>query len=227
MIDITIEGNPQPQARHRMAFGKGKAHAYDAPRSKIKKREVAICAKAYMLKNKIPMITEAFQMELMFGIEIPPSWSKTKQLAARRGLIKPTSKHTGDDDNLEKLVKDALNGICYTDDSASCDCVRKKIYTHTDTPFIRFVIRDYKEEITALSILSEPHKKNLTTFFFLCTMTLTAPESILKCHVEFALREEFKHYNKEWLISEAKKWTKDKGLELKDEVGLIEVIKDL
>lgn len=55
------------------------------------------------------------ELELVFHLPIPASWSKRKQEEARRGLLRHTSRP--DVDNLGKLVMDAANGILWRDDS--------------------------------------------------------------------------------------------------------------
>lgn len=61
------------------------------------------------------VIDEALELTVTFFVKIPQSWSKTKQEQARAGVIMPTSRP--DVDNLIKPITDALNGICYVDDS--------------------------------------------------------------------------------------------------------------
>lgn len=54
-------------------------------------------------------------MEVNIYRKIPSSWSKSKQNDAEKGYIKPTL--APDVDNYVKAIKDALNGVCYKDDS--------------------------------------------------------------------------------------------------------------
>ncbi|MFA6167773.1 MAG: RusA family crossover junction endodeoxyribonuclease [Gemmatimonadaceae bacterium] len=60
---------------------------------------------------------------------VPKSWSKKKRAAALAGTLRHTSKP--DADNVLKLVKDALNMVAYTDDSAIYDAHVMKCYGDT------------------------------------------------------------------------------------------------
>jgi Holliday junction resolvase RusA-like endonuclease len=63
---------------------------------------------------------------------IPRSWPKKRQAMARAMLIFPTVKP--DLDNVEKLIKDAANGIIYKDDKQVTDVVKRKRYS--DVPCV-------------------------------------------------------------------------------------------
>jgi Holliday junction resolvase RusA-like endonuclease len=62
-----------------------------------------------------------------FGLQIPKSTSKKQQRMMAAGEILPTKKP--DLDNLVKLVKDALEGVIYGNDSQICNTRASKIYT--------------------------------------------------------------------------------------------------
>jgi len=68
-------------------------------------------------------------MRLIFQFQTPKSWSKKKTEAAlERGY------HTQkpDADNLEKGIKDALNGIAYIDDAQVAEVSKIKIWGPCD-----------------------------------------------------------------------------------------------
>ena len=58
--------------------------------------------------------------------DIPASTSNAKRLLMKSGKILPTKKP--DADNVQKIIFDALNGICYEDDSQICDVIFRKRY---------------------------------------------------------------------------------------------------
>lgn len=69
------------------------------------------------------------ELELVFHLPIPASWSKRKQEEARRGLLRHTSRP--DVDNLGKLVMDGANGILWQDDSQLVLVTMSKAYGTT------------------------------------------------------------------------------------------------
>lgn len=58
---------------------------------------------------------------------IPKSTSKKKRVGMLDGTARPTKKP--DNDNIEKVVKDALNGIAFHDDSQIVDNQTRKFYS--------------------------------------------------------------------------------------------------
>ena len=62
------------------------------------------------------------EMSIEFIFKVPKSWPKKK----RENAIWHTSKP--DIDNLQKAIKDALNGIAYKDDAQVCSITAKKRY---------------------------------------------------------------------------------------------------
>ena len=61
-------------------------------------------------------------MHIDFLFEVPKSWSKKRKAAAKWHTSRP------DIDNLQKGIKDALNGIAYKDDSQVCQVTARKQY---------------------------------------------------------------------------------------------------
>ena len=67
---------------------------------------------------------------LHIGIPIPPSYSKTRQIACIEGVERPTKKP--DIDNIVKAVLDGMNGIVYLDDKQVVDLHLTKVYSETE-----------------------------------------------------------------------------------------------
>ena len=109
MIKFTEFGEPVAQARPRVTrYG-----AYDLPKCKAYKEQVALTAKVAMrglLPSQGPI---ACHIHVYRGI--PKSWSRAKRGAAQAGNLLPTSKP--DTDNYLKSIMDGLTGIAWADDS--------------------------------------------------------------------------------------------------------------
>jgi Holliday junction resolvase RusA-like endonuclease len=73
-----------------------------------------------------PPLIGPVQMTIEVAAPVPASWPKRKQAAALSGAIMPTARP--DLDNLCKLVSDALNGICFADDSQVVRLLATKTY---------------------------------------------------------------------------------------------------
>ncbi len=65
-------------------------------------------------------------LDVVFVLGIPQSWPKWKKAAAAAGDLCHVSKP--DRDNLLKLLKDALNGVFWVDDSQVCSGSCEKRY---------------------------------------------------------------------------------------------------
>ena len=109
-VVLEIPGKPQAKGRPRFT---SMGHAYTpTPTREAEKRIVAAWLEQY--GNQKPH-DGAVALEVITTFEPPKSWSKQKRAQALAGevphLVKP------DIDNLIKLVKDALNGFAYLDDS--------------------------------------------------------------------------------------------------------------
>lgn len=109
-IKRTVPGDPIAQKRHRHT-GKGKfVRTYD-PSSKDKENFL----KAFKSEGPIPKLEGALSMTCLFVFDRPKSHLLKSGKLNSRAPIDKTSKP--DVDNLAKLVKDALNGHAYRDDS--------------------------------------------------------------------------------------------------------------
>lgn len=119
VIQFTIPGRVAGKARIR---SRGTQFFMDA-KTRAHESNVGWCAKQAMgsqLPFEGPVAVTIYSWRSK-----PISWSKKKQAAAIFATGKP------DCDNLCKLILDALNGICYRDDSQISDlsiCRRYSVY---------------------------------------------------------------------------------------------------
>lgn len=70
---------------------------------------------------------------------VPDSWSRREREQAIAGAIRPTSRP--DSDNYLKVVQDALNGVCYRDDSQIVDA--RVIKRYDERPGMRIELREF------------------------------------------------------------------------------------
>jgi len=66
------------------------------------------------------------RLSLIITFAIPDSWPQWKRALALAGRIEPTVKP--DADNVEKAVKDALNGVAWRDDCQVVSGTKEKLY---------------------------------------------------------------------------------------------------
>ena len=121
MIKFTVFGEPVAQARPRVTrYG-----AYDLPKCKTYKEQVALTAKVAMrglLPSQGPI---ACHIHVYRGI--PKSWGRAKREAAQSGKLLPTSRP--DADNYLKGIMDGLKGVAWLDDSQVVRVVCEKAYS--------------------------------------------------------------------------------------------------
>ena len=130
MIHFEIEGKAEPQGRPRAVRMGAGVRMYDPPKSKAYKRVVALKGRSYMAKNHLEAYTEPLRVTLGFYFKPPKSYSK-KRLKAIENKQELFTK-PGDVDNYAKAVCDALNKICYEDDSQIVEMNLKKQYADRD-----------------------------------------------------------------------------------------------
>lgn len=78
------------------------------------------------------IITRPIQMQITVYVAIPQGWPTWKREAATRQEIGATTKP--DLDNVEKAIKDALNGVVYVDDVQVIGCDKVKLYVADGRP---------------------------------------------------------------------------------------------
>lgn len=135
-LKLFIIGIPVPQGRPRTTcarcplaiaakkgvrgYGRPFAHIYDPPNSKEWKKDVTLQAISVKNREKWQTIEREIPvyMNITFYMPKPKSCPKSR--------IWPTVKP--DLDNVEKAIKDALNGVLYVDDAQVCEVHKKKVY---------------------------------------------------------------------------------------------------
>lgn len=66
------------------------------------------------MRGRLPL-EGALKLDLRAVFEVPASWSKAKRVAAMVGEVRPTTKP--DVDNIIKAWADAMEGVCYFNDT--------------------------------------------------------------------------------------------------------------
>ena len=110
-ISFTVEGVPVAKARARAGLN---GH-YTPAKTRDAERLVGIEARAAMIAARQTMFTGPVELALAFYFPVPKSWPGWKREKALRFMAWKISKP--DVDNLAKLVKDACNGIVWSDDA--------------------------------------------------------------------------------------------------------------
>lgn len=134
MIRFTVYGEPVAQGRPRFSTRGGFVRAYDPQKS----RDFKALVRTKALGLCVPLMLGPLEMNVDIYRGIPKSWSKKKQEQAEQGLIKPILKP--DVDNYVKAIKDALNGVCYVDDSQVVVLFISKHYSKD--PRVEIVIKE-------------------------------------------------------------------------------------
>ena len=119
MLTFTIEGEPQGKARPRVTRG-GK-HTYTPKKTKDYQEMVRMLAPKEYFNGPLEMKIKAY-------FKIPKSKSNKIKELMESGDIRPTKKP--DFDNIGKIIADALNGICYKDDSQIVKGTIEKWYSY-------------------------------------------------------------------------------------------------
>ena len=117
-VTFTVPGDPVPWAR---AGAKG-ALRFTPPRQRAFAKGIKILAKAAM-RGREP-ITGPVELSVKAIYQWPQSWSAKKRAEplARWKTSRP------DEDNLKKIVQDALNEIVFVDDAQVCSGHCWKMY---------------------------------------------------------------------------------------------------
>lgn len=129
-ITIRIPGQPQAKERARSRIvtprnGKPFVTHYTPPKTVENERNISLYAVDEMCGG-IPFDCP-IHLHLTFRFEIPKSWPQWKKDLALSRDILPTTKP--DLDNVEKSVKDALNGIVWKDDCYVVSCEKMSYYS--------------------------------------------------------------------------------------------------
>lgn len=132
MIKFTIPGQPQGKGRHRSFVRNGHVGHYTPAKTRSYEGVITTLAMEAM-QGRAPS-TRPIRMEMVCLFEIPQSWPQWKRDAALRGDIVPTVKP--DRDNVEKAVKDALNGVVWRDDCQIVEDSKYSLYSETPGVFV-------------------------------------------------------------------------------------------
>jgi len=120
-IKFEVLGTPIPKSRPRFSRRSGTMYT---PR-RTQDAEKSFLEQALCHKPSEP-IKEPISLYIRFVMPIPKSTSKKKRQEMLEGKIQPAKRP--DIDNLVKLVKDALNGIFWLDDSQIVTLFAQKVY---------------------------------------------------------------------------------------------------
>lgn len=139
LVCIILPQAPRGKGRHRSRvvmpkFKKPFVHQYSDPETVAYESELADVGRLVMggaapFPGPLTVFVEAF-------FPIPVSWSARKRAQAAAGEIFHTSKPDGD--NVFKSVGDALNGVCWVDDSQIVMSQALKLYS--DYPRVRISV---------------------------------------------------------------------------------------
>ena len=132
LVKFTVPGQPQGKGRAR-AFDTGKRDpngraiiGHHTP-SKTKSYEGVITSLAMEAMGAIAPVEGPLMLKLGIFMDVPRSWPVWKKKMALDGIVMPTTKP--DSDNIEKAVKDALNGVVWMDDCQICDDLKRARYS--------------------------------------------------------------------------------------------------
>lgn len=135
-IKFTVPGPPKGKQRPRVCRINGQSVAY-TPRQTIEYEKLVRASytgvsKMFFDKN-IPL-----EISIIALFSVPQSISKRLKNSMLKGDILPTKKP--DSDNIIKIILDALNGICYHDDSQICRIYFEKKYS--EIPKVEITIKE-------------------------------------------------------------------------------------
>lgn len=138
-VTIEIAGPPPSKGRPRSRIQTGRSghqfvNIYTPAATRSAENDVGREGRRAMAGR--PPLECALKVEFLAVFPVPASWSKKKRQAALSGDLRPTGKP--DWDNIGKLASDALNGICWKDDSQLVDVRTQKFYG--ERPFLHIEI---------------------------------------------------------------------------------------
>ena len=124
MIIFSIPGEPVAKARARATMIAGKARMYTPGKTASYEWKAAYLAKQAM--GLLEPVTGPVALTIHAVFAHPAGWSK-KRTAANLAKPEPVVKKP-DWDNVGKIVSDALNGVCWKDDSQVARATVTKVY---------------------------------------------------------------------------------------------------
>lgn len=148
LVTFTVPIAPRGKGRHRSRivmpkFKKPFVHQYSDPETVAYESAVAAAGRLAMgswapFPGPLTVFVEAF-------FAIPASWPSRKRAQAAAGEIFHTSKPDGD--NVFKAIGDALNGVCWVDDSQIVMSQALKLYS--DYPRVRVSVWNWDDAAPA------------------------------------------------------------------------------
>lgn len=118
MIEFFVPCNPVGKARARVT----RNGTFTPKKTVDAERMIELTART--LRGFAPLIEGPIRLTIAAKFEYPKSWSTKRRYATFWHTSKP------DDDNVAKLVRDALNKVLWHDDSQVADSRTSKFYTH-------------------------------------------------------------------------------------------------
>lgn len=169
MIEIWVPGKPQGKGRARagVVIGKGGNVVTAANGRPIIRHVTPEKTRTYegmiqsaaievMERNKrVRFEDQPLCLDLEIAFEVSASWPAWKRELALAGKIRPTVKP--DSDNVEKAVKDALNGVVWRDDCQVVFTAKTKFYSAT--PGVRIIVDTHEDALPAqITKKPTPHR---------------------------------------------------------------------
>jgi len=126
-ITFAVQGVPQPKKRAKSRLIKTPTSTFISTykHPKTAAAEESFIARAIAHKPPAPL-TAPIVLTLLFVLPVPKAWPRRRILQLADREIPHVSRP--DLDNLEKLVKDAMNGVFWSDDQQVCGVTKRKIY---------------------------------------------------------------------------------------------------
>lgn len=138
-ILIVVPGHPVGKGRARSARLPNGRTIHYTPEKTRTWEGIARSAALDVMRDRLHYYTPfdcPMRMSLIITHAIPDSWPNWKRTLALGGKIEPTVKP--DADNVEKAVKDALNGVVWRDDCQVVSCSKEKLYG--EVPGVRILV---------------------------------------------------------------------------------------
>ncbi len=123
-VRFTVAGIPVPKGRPRAISTPAGIRMHTPKKTATYERKVR--GSAIVAMNGSKPFARPVSLEVEIIVPIPASWSKKRQTLARIGVICATKKP--DADNVLKAVKDAMNGVVYSDDAQVVEINLSKVY---------------------------------------------------------------------------------------------------
>jgi Holliday junction resolvase RusA-like endonuclease len=137
-IEIWIPGAPVGKGRGRaVVMPGGGARVVTPQKTRTYEGIVKSLAIDAMERAGLAMLDGPVSLELRIVVTTPDSWPRWKKELAACGKVWPTTKP--DSDNIEKAIKDAMNGVVYRDDVQVV--VDSKIKLYGPSSGVRAVVR--------------------------------------------------------------------------------------